>query len=221
MVLCDLFEKHRWSIKDFVYHLVTEEPTKKYGMTGSARAKALSDAIYQRKEVVERLACVSEDIRTMGNTALATRIRTELRAVGEPDVGLGKFDAEKDITTLGLPTLSKRVQNAAPELWKLLVALMEPQQASSRDTSTAYRGSILMICSILAHARAPYTCTNFPMLLGLHLHSMGVKRRSLNLLAGLGVTSTYWAINNERGERAEIGTVLSLLLYRPCCLSRH
>jgi hypothetical protein len=36
-----------------------------------------------------------------------------------------------------------------------------------------YQGSMVMICSILAHARAPNTCTNLPMLLGLHLHSDG------------------------------------------------
>jgi hypothetical protein len=48
MMLHELNEKHRWSIKDFVYHLVTAEPTKKYGMTCSARAKALSNAIYQQ-----------------------------------------------------------------------------------------------------------------------------------------------------------------------------
>jgi hypothetical protein len=191
MVLNELNEKHRWSIKDLIYHLVTAEPTKKYGMTCSARAKTLSDAIYQREEVVERLAHVSEDIRTVGNTALAARIRTELHTVGKPGVGLGTFDPETDIATLEISTLAKRVQNAAPELWKLLVALMEQQHASGRDTSTEYQGSMLMICSILAQARAPNTCTNLPMLLGLHLHSMGVKRRTLNLLAGLGITSTY------------------------------
>ena len=43
MVLYELNEKHRWSIKDPVYHLVNEEPTKKYGMMCLARAKALSD----------------------------------------------------------------------------------------------------------------------------------------------------------------------------------
>jgi|GraSoiStandDraft_23_1057293.scaffolds.fasta_scaffold46704_2 hypothetical protein len=207
MVLQELNDKHRWTIKDFVYHMVTEEPTKKYGMTCSARAKALSDAIYRRREVVERLARVSEDIRTTGNTALTARIRTELSAVGKPGVGLGRFDAEADIATLDLSGLPKRVRNAAPELWQLLVALMEQQRASSRDTSTRYQGSLLMICSILAHARAPNTCTNLPMLLGLHLHSMGVKRRSLNILAGLGITSSYWTINNKRGELAELGRV--------------
>jgi hypothetical protein len=63
-------------------------------------AKALSDAIYQQKEVVERLARVSEDIRAVGNTALVARTRTEFHAVGKPGVGLGTFDPEADIATL-------------------------------------------------------------------------------------------------------------------------
>ena len=42
--------------------VIIEELTMKYGMTCSARAKALSDAIYQREEVVQRLAQVSEDV---------------------------------------------------------------------------------------------------------------------------------------------------------------
>ena len=78
-------------------------------MTCSARAKTLSDAIYQREEVVERLAHVSEDIRTVGKTALAARIRTKLRVVGKPGVGLGTFDPEADIATLEISTLAKQV----------------------------------------------------------------------------------------------------------------
>ncbi len=209
MVLHELFEKHRWSIKDFVYYLVTAEPTKKYAMTCSARAKALSNAIYQQEEVVERLASASEDIRTVGNTGLTTRIRAELHAVGKPEVGLGEFNPEANIDTLDIPAMAKRVQKAAPELWELLVGLMEQQRASRRDTSTEYHGSMVMICSILAQARAPRKCNNFPMLLGLHLHSMGLKRRSLSVLAGLGVTSSYRAINSKHGELAEIGKVSS------------
>jgi hypothetical protein len=116
MVLYELNEKHRWSIKDLVYHLVTAEPTRKYGMTCSARAKALSDAIYQREEVVERLARASQDIQTVGSTTLAARIRTELHTVGKPGVGLGTFDPEADIATLDIPTLAKQLQNAVPEL---------------------------------------------------------------------------------------------------------
>ena len=49
------------------------------------------------------------------------------------------------------------------------------------------------------------------MLLGLHLHSMGVKRRTLNVLAGLGVTSSYRAVNTKYSELADNGKVSFLL----------
>jgi hypothetical protein len=204
MVLNELNEKHRWSIKDLIYHLVTAEPTQKYGMKCSTRAKALSDAIYNREEVVEQLARASEDIRTVGNANLTARLRTELSEVGKPEVGLGEFESEKDIAGLSISTLGERVQKAAPELWGLLAGLMEQQHTSRRDTLTQYQGSMVMICSIMAHTCSPRKCNNLPMQLGLHLHSMGVKRRTISVLAGLGVTSSYRAINARHGELADI-----------------
>ena len=176
-------------------------------MSSSVRAKTLSDAIYKQKEVVEQLSHVSESIHTFGNTELITRLQAELHAVGKPEVGLGMFESEKDINELDIPALAERVEKAAPELWKLLANLMEPQRESRRDTLTEYKGSMVMICSILAHARAPIKCNNLPMLLGLHLHSMGVKRRTINVLAGLGITSGYQTINNKRAELADLGKV--------------
>jgi hypothetical protein len=216
MVLYELNEKHRWSIKDLVYHLVTAEPTKKYGMSCLARAKALSDGIYQQEEVVKKLSRASRDIRTTGESALAKRIRTELRSMSKPEAGLGVFDPEADITKLDIPSLAERIQKAAPELWQLLGAFMEPQDARSRrDTFAQYQGSIVMICSILARARAPKTSNNLPTLLGLYLHSMGAKRRTIDVLAGLGLTSSYRTVNSRRGDLADIGKVPSLLHITP------
>src|SRR5579871_3475382 len=81
MVLHELNEKHRWSIKDLVYHMVTAKPIKKNGVSCLVQAKALSDGLYQQEEVVEQLLRASQDIRTVGNSALVDRIRTELRSV--------------------------------------------------------------------------------------------------------------------------------------------
>jgi hypothetical protein len=208
MVLHELNEKHRWTIKDFIYHLVTEEPIKTYGMKCSARAKTLSNAIYEQEEVVKRLSRVSNKVREVGNMELMDRLRAELHAVSKPEVGLGMFESEKDINELDIPALAGRVQKAAPELWGLLTGLMKPQcVTSNRDTLTTHKGSMVMICSILAHGHTPRKCNNLPMLLGLHLHSMGVKRRTINLLAGLGVISSYWTISNRQTELADIGKV--------------
>jgi hypothetical protein len=176
----------------------------------------LSNAIYQQEGVVKQLSNASEDIRIVGNTGLVTRLRTELHAVGKPEVGLGEFDSDKEIGTLDIPALAERIQKAAPELWALLAGLMEQQHTSPRDMLTEYQGSMVMVCSILAHARAPRISNNFPMLLGLHLHSMGVKRRTISVLAGLGVTSSYKAIGNRYGELADNGKVpFYLRIYSP------
>ena len=65
-----------------------------------------------------------------------------------------------------------------------------------------------MITSILAHARTPIISNNLQSLIGIHLHSMGVKRRSLMVLAGLGITTPYWAINENKKKVADIEKVL-------------
>jgi hypothetical protein len=176
-------------------------------MTCLSRAKTLSDATYKQEEVVKQLSRASKDIQNVGSAQLIDCLRAELHAVSKPEVGLGMFESEEDVNELDIPALAERVQKAAPELWGFLASLMEPPCATSNcDTLTALRGSMVMICSILAHGRTPRQCNNLPMLLGLHLHSMGVKWRTINVLAGLGVTSSYRAINlNRQGELADIG----------------
>lgn len=67
---------------------------------------------------------------------------------------------------------------------------------------------MFMICSILASAFAPRTCNKFPVLLGLHLHLIGVKRRILDLLYGLGVIANYMTIMRRRDELVKLGKVI-------------
>jgi len=185
-------------------------------MKCSARAKTLSDAIYKQEEVVNRLSRASKDIQKVGNTELTNRLRAELQAVSKPNIGLGKFESEKEVDELDIPALTERVQKAAPELWTLLASLMEPPRATSNRDAGTLKGSTVMICSILAYGRTPRKCNNLPMLLGLHLHSMGVKRRTINVLAGLGVTSSYRAINIKQEKLADIGKVLPSLFKFMC-----
>jgi hypothetical protein len=125
IVLAEIYEKHQWSMKDFVYHLVTAESTRKYQPSCSGQAKTLSNTIYQQERVVEQLSNTSEDIRIVGNARLVIQLQTELHAVGKPEVGLGKFDSDKEIGTLDIPALAERIQKVAPELWALLAGLIE------------------------------------------------------------------------------------------------
>lgn len=211
-VLKDLRDKHRWSLKDFILHLVTEESTIKGSHTCAMHTKNLSSAIYQQEAVAKQLSKVSGDIWTETNSQQVSRLRSELSKIGRHEVGLGKFDPNQEVGKLEIPALAGRIQKAAPELFKLLTDLMVQQHSSGQGTSTDSQGSLVMVCSILARAYAPRNSNNFSILLGLHLHSMGVKRRTLEVLSGLGVSASYWEINKQSGNLAENGTVQSLFL---------
>ena len=141
--------------------------------------------------MINQLSHVSKDIQTIDNTELITHLQVELHAVDTSEIDLEIFESKKDINELNIPALTEQVQKAAPELWKLLAGLMKPQCFSHCDILTRYKGSMVMICSILAHAHAFINCNNLLMLLELHLHSMRVKQQTINVLAGLGVTSIY------------------------------
>jgi hypothetical protein len=73
--------------------------------------------------------------------------------------------------------------------------------------SAGVNGDLFLICMMLAHAKAPRKHNSFHMLLGIHLHSMGVKRRTINLLAGFGITVSYQTIIAYTDSLAKIAAV--------------
>ncbi|KAJ5733289.1 hypothetical protein N7533_013736 [Penicillium manginii] len=187
MILSDIREHHRWSIKDLIYHMAQAPSSQQNAHSETRRARLVSQAIYGQPEVVKQLASVSNDIFTTGASDQISRLQSELRVLVNGNV-LGEFEPDIDLGDVDIPGLTTKVQNKAPGLLALLLNIMTPPE-SSRDTSKVYQGSILMICSILASTLAPRKSNSFPMLIGLYLHAMGVKRRVICFLAGLGINS--------------------------------
>ncbi|KAJ5089214.1 hypothetical protein N7532_007898 [Penicillium argentinense] len=185
------------------------QPEEKNARSAAYRTQKLSEAIYEQKEVVTELHKIpeTETTESVRTSQLVAHIRSELSQFGNPAIGLAQFDTEESVDQLDIPGIASRVQVAAPRLWALLVSIMAQQHPSARDTSKDFQGSVFMICVILASAFAPRTCNKFPVLLGLHLHSMGVKRRTINLLYGLGVIANYMTIMRRRDELVKLGKV--------------
>jgi hypothetical protein len=208
MILQQIHEQHRWGLKSFIYHLVTAQPVEKHAWSAEYRARKLFEAVHEQEEVVAELHKIPENVESMRLSQLVTHVRSELSQFDKPEVGLGQFMAEESVDQLDIPRMASRVQAAAPQLWALLVSIMTQQHPSARNTSQEYQGSIFMICSILASTFAPRTYDKFPVLLGLHLHSMGVKRRTINLLYGLGIVSNYMTIMRRRDELVKLGKVV-------------
>jgi hypothetical protein len=100
---------------------------------------------------------------------------------------------------MNIPGLVKRVEEMAPILWGFLKAFTQSPYCpgnQEREGTRSVPGTLLLISASLAHLYTPRKCNALQSLLGIHLHSMGVKRTTLDLLAGLGVILNYSTIMN-------------------------
>lgn len=218
-----LRDQHRWSLKDFILALVTQPSTIDNTHSPLALAKKLASAIYHQEEVTNQLARVSSDMWDIPSGHQVARIRSELEKTAA--IGLGKFDPDFEAGQMDIYNLAGRIQNAAPELSSLLLRIMERKyklplkdQEEDEDVPVDPSGPLVMVCAIMARSYTPRKCNNLPVIIGLHLHSMGVKRRTLEVLNGLGVTASYWVVNQSYSRVAERGKVWSFLRH-VCAIS--
>jgi hypothetical protein len=190
LVLARLDDEHRWTIKDLIYYMVTEESEKKYGKSTKKRARDISTAIFDDKAVINALSRASNHLRDHQILDMAKVFQTELRALcAEP--GLGEFKAEIEPHNLNISGLASRAKELAPGLWHFMQDVIRSSSADDDKGEKGIDSDLFMICMMLAHLKAPWKNGSFHTILGIHLHSMGVKRRVIDLLASLGVTVTY------------------------------
>jgi hypothetical protein len=201
--------RHGWSIKDVIRAYVTEHPVKKGGHTTAQRAKNLSNWIYGQPEVVEQLQDIPSGFREAENNSLVQRLRLELNKLEDQSSGkgaLGRFDSNMPVDQINLDSIAQQVQEAVPELWALLSKLVTAKKDSGRNPS-ADNSPLVMIIAIMTYTRAPILCNRLQSLLGVYLHSAGVKRRVLSVLNGLGITTSYTTTQAHREKLAEVGKV--------------
>jgi hypothetical protein len=186
--------------------MVTENSQKKYGSTTKKRARDLSMAVFGQPEVINALSQATTHVRDLQILNSASILQKELRRL-QLQPGLGEFNAEADPRDLNIPGLINQTKDIAPGLWNLLKSLTETRSPGNPEPTKTPDGALFMICIVLAHFHSPRRSNPFHMLLGIHLHSMGAKRRLINLLAGLGITVNYRTILNYTDSIAHVAEV--------------
>ncbi|KAJ5545040.1 hypothetical protein N7535_006572 [Penicillium sp. DV-2018c] len=181
-----MYDQHRWSLKTFIDHLVTAQPEENYAWTTKYRTRVLFEAVTEQEEVVLELQKIPENDETIRQTKLLETICKEMAKFEKPELGLEQVVINEPLDKQHVSGLASRVQSIAPTLWNFLVRIMGPQHPSPRDTSEQYGCKIFMICMMMAAVFSPRNCKKFLITLGIHLHSRGVKRRTLDLLYDLG-----------------------------------
>jgi hypothetical protein len=186
--------------------MFTEEAEKKYGKSTKKRARDLSTAIFEDEDVINALSRASNHLQDHQILNMAKVFQTELRALhAEPS--LGEYDVDIDAHNLDMSGLAGRAKELVPGLWHLMQGVIKSSSGDDDGGKGGIDSKLLMICMMLAHLRAPRKNGCFHSLLGIHLHSMGVKRRVIDLLASLGVTISYSTVLtycNSIGKRATV-----------------
>lgn len=108
IVLHYLDRAHRWSLNQFILHLVTAQPKEERSKSPECRAGLLAEAI-QQEAVVKQLLGIS-DLRGIGNSALIKRLRTELRRIGSSDGGIEEFNVDTPVEDLNFSDMKERIR---------------------------------------------------------------------------------------------------------------
>jgi hypothetical protein len=208
LILYEIHEQHRWTIKDLLYHIVVEESSA-YAPTRGKRRNDLSNAVLGQEAVIRSICHgVQGNKLFMLNNIMGEIYKREIGQLHTVQ-GLGKFDINTSPKELDIPKLATQVKDAAPSFWQFLNILVTTQHHQGQDYQPTknFNNEFVMICAIMAHYRGPITSNSFQIMLGLHLHSMGVKRRMISLLAGLGVTLSYKSIISYVDQLATLAEV--------------
>jgi hypothetical protein len=110
----------------------------------------------------------------------------------------GPYNQSLEFDALNLSNIHHDIQRLALRLLSLLQNLAAPiwQRTNQADRQNELlQGRFVILFSILCFTRRRNTCSNLPKLFGLYFQSMGVKRRVLQVLAGMGICETYQTIN--------------------------
>jgi hypothetical protein len=131
----------------------------------------------------------------------STELIQELDALlGQPY--FNKFDHSTSMEKVDFFQVSEKIKSTAPT-W---TALLEKLMSNQRQGWSSYKGSgnskivqqqLYLITSIICRSRARHTANFFAKMLGIYLLGSGVKRRVIEVLAGLGLCDGYKYINRH------------------------
>jgi hypothetical protein len=200
-----MYAENRWTIKDLLLHMVMEDTHIPYTASKEKRAKDISKAIFEQPQVTSAIYKASTGLRDIQIDLLVRSFQEELHR-SHMIPGFGAFDPDKDPHELGIPHLVEEAQKNLPGLWRFLQTIARSKLTGDQSPQRL-NGALLMICEILTHSGSPRKSNAFHLLMGIYLHSMGVKSRVINTLAGLGVGVSYDTVRRHLGDIAEIATV--------------
>ena len=86
------------------------------------------------------------------------------------------------------------IQEQVPLLLQLVRGIIAPEFRQTYQHQKKPTARIVTIMSIFCFSQHQNTCTGFQTILGLYLHSHGVKHQQIELLGRLGLITSYHTV---------------------------
>lgn len=156
-------------------------------------AAALADDLDFRRALIARSdGAVIDDVVGV--------VRNELALLQKKCRYFGKFDPKSLDEKLNLRSISSAIEEHAPMLVRLIRGFTRPVRGDINCSKwrPGQQGRLVLITSLLQLGRARNSANAFARLLGLYFMGMGVKRRVLSVLHGLGIIDSYTKLNEQR-----------------------
>ncbi|KAH8656431.1 hypothetical protein BGZ61DRAFT_306759, partial [Ilyonectria robusta] len=195
-MVCNFMRKElRWGVTDFVKALASAE-----GPNNTRRRTAFVTAVYKDPEVLKSYFGDADQLGGDGRLSVIetldlgnNELRKEVERLGTM-APFNKFDPtpkDEEFDALDMDQTLNTMQSEAPLLLQLIRDIMAPESRRKYQRQKEPVARIVAIISILCFSQRQHTCTGFQKALGLYLHSKGVKRQQLELLARLGLVVSY------------------------------
>ena len=186
----ELLQEYRLTVGELLKLYCTDDMQGHPRGTAQTRTKRMWNWLFldDRLGLNQVLLDCGGELGDLHSVPLSRKLTGELE--GLLSNRLGGFSVEKPVHELQLGVIKGWVQQAAPCLWGFLLGLVN-QRNSQEVRSTNFSSRLLAICAMLCFARAPRKGSLLQAVLGIYFYSMGVKRRVISLLYGLGVSVSY------------------------------
>ena len=193
--------KHKMSVNQFVRAYATAINDRGGQNTATFRARKLADMILEDGDILQL-----QKHKNLGRVGLfsAAQIRKEMVQLESVDGYFGAYKHRDNIEDMDFQMAIQQLERQAPCLLALLDTLIIPRRVrQDQKEREPLSGRVALITAILCFSRGRSTSNNLQRTLGLYFYSMGVKRRVISVLHGLGICESYRTINRENHAMAE------------------
>jgi hypothetical protein len=208
-VISEHLRDWRWSFGDLSLAWLQLNTDKREGVkidevqkkkAKKKRAKRLIATLLGDEEIRNAIM-ETADIHSELVHAVVNILREELCDLQQKTVIFGPWKSDLEFKDVQLSQGYEAISQYAPLLCQLMEGLSA--QLRSDESRNPHPGRVVLLTSILSLGRARNSANCFARLLGLHLQGMGVKRRVLSLLHGLGLIDGYKTLNCQKMGLAE------------------